>query len=74
MILVMPLLTNFETNDFNKMKKDKIEFYKNEQKKYEDDKGKKDDIIEAMVSSKNIFTEDEIKSLLEFYGRSEDSS
>ncbi|AYV84433.1 MAG: hypothetical protein Hyperionvirus25_19 [Hyperionvirus sp.] len=52
----------FDPSDFNKLKKDRIKYYKNEQKKLEFDRKKTDDLIEAAIQS-DIITEGEIKEL-----------
>ncbi|AYV78728.1 MAG: hypothetical protein Edafosvirus28_1 [Edafosvirus sp.] len=53
-----------DSADFNDMKQDDIEYYKNEQKKIEKNKVKVDEILDSLVSN-GILNEEEIKNMTE---------
>lgn len=52
----------FDPKDHDKLKVDQIKYYKNEQKKLEENKKKYDDLIDSLVNE-GIFDENELKSL-----------
>lgn len=52
----------YDPSDHNKLKKDKISYYKREQRKMEDDKEKTDAIIEDLVN-KGIFDKEELEDI-----------
>ncbi len=52
----------YDPSDHNKLKKDKISYYKREQKKMDNDREKTDAIIEDLVN-KGIFDKDELEDI-----------
>jgi hypothetical protein len=54
----------YDPSDFNDMKKDRVEYFKKQQKKLEKDKEKIDNIIESLINAGEL-DEDDIKKLKE---------